>query len=288
MSFMATNNFTLVTAFYRLDDNPIQSDRIRTYLESGQKLLNNGCNIVTFCEPDMGSHIRSLCRSDRSVVIPVPKSLLPNYRLLDKIRSDRHRRQYNPDPRNTPEYFALTCSKPWFVSKAVDLDLFGSSHFAWADFGLYKTCDVRREDLDLILDSNIDQMNVAILNSHSPSLLGDLEKYYAYGHAGLGGTFWSGSIENMKLYCDHAMSKFNEMVELGYGHADEQIMFQVYHENPELFRCYPADYISIIENNVKVKNTKNVFECLTRIKESNRPDLLNSCLEVVRNSGIPC
>ena len=44
------------------------------------------------------------------------------------------------------------------------------------------------------------------------------------------------------------MAKFREMLELGYGHADEQLFFLVYLDSPEIFQWYPGDYQSMITN----------------------------------------
>jgi hypothetical protein len=52
----------------------------------------------------------------------------------------------------------------------------------------------------------------------------------------------------MYKVCDLITKKFYQYLEMGYGHADEQLYSPVFFENPELFDFYWGDYASVITN----------------------------------------
>lgn len=48
--------------------------------------------------------------------------------------------------------------------------------------------------------------------------------------------------------CDALLLKFVQVLNAGYGHADEQLFTLVYFEQPELFHFYFGDYFQMITN----------------------------------------
>ena len=67
--------------------------------------------------------------------------------------------------------------------------------------------------------------------------------------------FFTGNAEYMYKVCDLIENKFLQYLELGYGHADEQLYSPVYFENPELFEQYYGDYHEMITN------YKYIYDC---------------------------
>jgi hypothetical protein len=60
--------------------------------------------------------------------------------------------------------------------------------------------------------------------------------------------FFTGNKEYMYKVCDLIVDKFLQYLDIGYGHADEQLYSPVYFENPELFEHYYGDYQQMITN----------------------------------------
>ena len=52
----------------------------------------------------------------------------------------------------------------------------------------------------------------------------------------------------MSDFCDKITNKFLEWMEKGYGHADEQLMYGVWVDDPETFDWYLGDHHSMITN----------------------------------------
>jgi hypothetical protein len=48
--------------------------------------------------------------------------------------------------------------------------------------------------------------------------------------------------------CDLVEDKFLHYLQIGYGHADEQLFSPVYFDHPELFEHYYGDYLQMITN----------------------------------------
>ena len=53
-------------------------------------------------------------------------------------------------------------------------------------------------------------------------------------------------------FCKLIEQQFMEYLNLGYGHADEQLYSPIYFRHPEIFEIYFADYGSMITNYCKI------------------------------------
>jgi hypothetical protein len=60
--------------------------------------------------------------------------------------------------------------------------------------------------------------------------------------------FFTGRADYMKRFCDEIEEKFLQYLELGVGHADEQLYSPVYFESPEIFEVYYGDYTEMVTN----------------------------------------
>ncbi len=60
--------------------------------------------------------------------------------------------------------------------------------------------------------------------------------------------FFTGNYYYFSSVCNKILEKFYYYLDIGYGHADEQLYSPVYFENPELFEHYFGDYQSMITN----------------------------------------
>jgi len=60
--------------------------------------------------------------------------------------------------------------------------------------------------------------------------------------------FFTGNAEYMFKACDLIENKFLEYLDMGYGHADEQLFSPVYFQNKDIFEHYYGDYQQMITN----------------------------------------
>jgi hypothetical protein len=79
-------------------------------------------------------------------------------------------------------------------------------------------------------------------------MLANPQEYYRFGRCSLCSGFFTGSAQNMSTFVEKIIEKFMYYLELGYGHADEQLYSPVYFENRELFELYYGDYFDMITN----------------------------------------
>jgi hypothetical protein len=82
----------------------------------------------------------------------------------------------------------------------------------------------------------------------------DTKEYFLFGRCSMCSGFFTGNAYYMDRVCDLIQDKFIEYLELGYGHADEQLYSPVYFENPDLFEHYYGDY------NQMITNYKHIYE----------------------------
>jgi hypothetical protein len=70
--------------------------------------------------------------------------------------------------------------------------------------------------------------------------------------------FFTGNKQYMALFCDYLLKKATEVIEAGYGHADEQFYSQVYFDHPEIFDTYYGDYPQMITNYRYIRDDPHV------------------------------
>jgi hypothetical protein len=60
--------------------------------------------------------------------------------------------------------------------------------------------------------------------------------------------FFTGNKYYMNLFCNKLLNKFIDFMNIGYGHADEQLFSAVYFDSPDIFEFYYGDYFQMITN----------------------------------------
>jgi hypothetical protein len=173
------------------------------------------------------------------------------------------------------------------VQNAISLDPFNSDRFFWVDLGINKTCHgIDQATFDSIANWSGEAIRTGALRIYPDRSTFDREWYYQFGRPGLVGTLWGGSKENMTAVCSLMIALFNDLVANGYGHADEQIMYEAFERRPDLFDLYPADYGTLTRNFTKVTQMSNVFHCIRSAKESGRVDILNKLIHECLSSDV--
>jgi hypothetical protein len=93
-----------------------------------------------------------------------------------------------------------------------------------------------------------DKVSTVYIDYLSEAIIADPKEYYRFGRCSLCSGFFTGNAENMSLFATKIIEKFMYYLELGYGHADEQLYSPVYFENRDLFELYYGDYFEMITN----------------------------------------
>ncbi len=256
---------TLVSSLFRIDDNPIMQNRMMDYVEKAKYLYDLEHPIIIFTSSDLHDMLKKYDHEKVSYVI-LDKIMIKTFDNVPKIIEARKTSgaPHNKDPRNTPEYLAIVVAKFWFTKLATIMDPFRTSHFAWVDISY-----LAREKYDVNVVKNVinnlrDNFSCAALDIFKRDFVDNPHALYQFGAwSCFAAGFWSARKDIMNVISEKVLEIFDSNVDLGYGHTEQQIMYQAYVKMPSLFHLYPADYETILTNyfsNVNMKNVDRVIQ----------------------------
>lgn len=255
---------TFVSSLIECTDNPIQVSRLASYLDSASHLLNLDANFVVFVSNHLYAQLFNVVK--RPVFfIPLNAVDLPAFRSIGSIIQSRIARQYYPDPRNTAQYFAVTCSKHWMVRESIRRNPFGSNRFFWIDLSIHRACaGIDQSIIDRISSWSGHRVRVGMLRSYPKAWVKNRAEFYQFGRPTLIGGLWGGEMSPVRAACELMIDVFTDLCEEGYGHADEQVMYEAFDRCPDLFDIFPSDYRTLTRNFNEVSfldNLKYAIEC---------------------------
>jgi glycosyltransferase involved in cell wall biosynthesis len=293
------SNTTIVTACFYLKDYYPENSQIfsRTVHEmvneNGEFLLNKLCYMTIFCDeytyPEIFKIRNEKYNLDKFTKYHVMKfEDIWSYQWKDKVIENREK--YWPTRDNRAEWpsHLLNCNKADFILTAINENTFKNSKFLWCDFNIKKIFNdprvknyydqkysiLQRDTLFLNILNNIpDKFHVHIINVVNKQYLSKnlKEEYYnRYRYKIAGGLFsMTNHIDHIEILND-LKQNFIDMTELGYGHGDELLFYDIYYKYFDKFErsygdyseliynfCYPTENLSYILNNV-VKNYLNL------------------------------
>ena len=247
------DDWTLVTAYFdlsRLEDG----DRSRTrehYMKSCAGTFRTNRNLVVFCEEDMVDYFKSMRPIE---LMPKTKFIVSKWEDLPltanraKIEENRRSHPYNFDPRNTPNYYLFCMSRYTMLQEVIESNPFNSTHFAWINVCMERMGPRNLASLDEALELHRDKFSCLFINYIPRNILRDPPVYYQYGRCTMCSGFFTGSKHYMSEFCARIIDEFHRMLDLGHGHADEQLFALVHDSHPELFEHYYGTYQQMITN----------------------------------------
>lgn len=249
--------WTIVTAYFDLTKMPDASASIKArpkqhYLTSAYSTLSLDQPLVVFCEEADAATIRDmrpphLLSSLKIYIVDFEELPLTKYR--PKIIQNRIDHPYQGDDRNTASYYLLCMARYSLLQKVIATNPFGSTHFAWLNICIERMGYKNVAHLEEIFSGPPrDKVSTVYIDYIPEASLANVKEYYRFGRCSLCSGFFTGSAENMSAFTTKIIEKFMYYLELGYGHADEQLYSPVYFENRELFELYYGDYFDMITN----------------------------------------
>jgi len=262
-----TYDVTIVTAIYNIraiEKNKYSTNTtIETYLNRGKEfILNLPYNLVIFvddpddCSDDSDeykkevNHMHNIIKEHRIYPTYIYKLNLKKtyfYKYLPELTDlVKTFKIYNiSTEKDTPHYIILNNNKFDFIKRAIDMNVFNSSHFMWIDFGINhvaKNVEMIHSWIDKI-PNKIKQLCInPYVEDEKPK-----ELFRNVYHHTAGGLF-SGDIPHLLKYVELFIKKTNDIYEDNWYQLDEAVMSIVQKENPELFEMYYGDYGQIISN----------------------------------------
>lgn len=255
------SNWTLVTAYFNLTKCKDASYEINQrdsdyYMSHSMSTLNLPYNLVIYCDIDSVDIIKSrrpeYLKNKTSYVIKEFDEMEVKgkkvFELRDIIIENRLKNPYNFDNRNTASYYLFCMTRYVMLNEVIEKNEFGSTHFCWINFCIERMGISNVYRLDESLAVNRDKFSTCYIDYVPYELIKNTKEYFLYGRCSMCSGFFTGNGKYMFEVCDLIQDKFMEFLNMGYGHADEQLYSPVYFENPHLFEQYFGDYNQMITN----------------------------------------
>lgn len=290
------SNWTLVTAYFNLTKCPDASQEIKNrdqnyYFSHSITTLTLPYNLVIYCDADSYEKIQkirpSFLENKTKYIIREFDSFsftfdednndnktnailnFSDYRI--KINENRKNHPYYFDNRNTASYYLFCMSRYAMLKETIKTNPFGSSHFCWINFCIERMGWQNIKYLDDALSIKREKFSSCYIDYIPKSLIDNVNEYYKWGRCSMCSGFFTGNKEYMFKVCDLIEKKFLYYLQLGYGHADEQLYSPVYFDNPDLFEHYYGDYQQMITNYHYVHDSPNTpINCFIRNSYNNQ------------------
>ncbi len=258
-------NWTLVTCFFELPDKGTGYS-LDKYKEESNFTLDLDLNMLIFCDNSLLDHIteRRQSMKEKTKIYQMKIQDLPYAKYVDQIdRNRREKYKKYPDKRNTSWYFILTVSKFHFLRVAAEIDPFHSSHFAWLDFK-YNQKDAQSELVYSALKQNRNLFSCCLINYFPREYAINWPQiYYKLGGAcTVAAGFFTAKKDIMTNIANLIEKEFINVIQAGYGHSEQQLMYIVLLKYPDLFDFYVGDYPCILLNYVKPVDLMTTLFCL--------------------------
>ena len=260
------SDWTLVTAYFNLTKCSDASAEIHArdsnyYMSHSLSTLNLPHNLVIYCDAESLDKIRKLRPEyleykTRYIVWDFDEIVFKSNgvkgdnfsRYRKKIIQNRIEKPYQFDPRNTASYYLFCMSRYAMLKDAIEKNWFGSTHYCWINFCIERMGYNNLVRLEEALAVHRDKFSTCYIDYIPEQLVKNTADYFQWGRCSMCSGFFTGNSEYMYKVCDLIEKKFLQYLELGYGHADEQLYSPVYYENPDLFEHYYGDYQQMITN----------------------------------------
>lgn len=249
--------WTVVTAYFDLTKMSDASNAIKArpkdhYLNSAYSTLSLDQPLVVFCEEADAYTIKAMRPPHLLSTLKIYTEdfeNLPLTKYRSKIIQNRKDNPYQGDERNTASYYLLCMARYSLMLTTIKLNPFGSTHFAWLNICIERMGYKNVAHLDEIFTGPPrDKVSTVHIDYIPQTLLTNPKEYYEFGRCSLCSGFFTGNAKNMTLFAEKIIEKFMYYLELGYGHADEQLYLPVFYENRELFEVYYGNYFDMITN----------------------------------------
>ena len=253
---MTQKSWTIVTGIFDLTSLPDAVDvilerDIAHFLRHSTATLSLDQPMVIFCERktlDAIKQRRPTHLHDKTKFIAMEFSEFPLYKYKERIVENRKKHPEIDHNRCNPSYYLLCMARYAMLKKVIQENPFGSTHFAWLNICIERMGPSNVRFLPDVFADFRDKVSTCFIDYVSYKLTQDPKTYYEYGRCSLCSGFFTGRGDYMKRFCDLVEQKFLHYLELGYGHADEQLFAPVFYENREIFEVYYGDYSEMITN----------------------------------------
>lgn len=249
-------SWTVVTAYFDLtkctDASRTIKDRpLKHYLDNANTTMSLEQNLVVYCEKDNYEKLKSLRpkhlhHRTKYVVMRFDDFTFNKYR--DKIAQNRKEKPYHFDERNIPSYYLFCMSRYEMIKRTIEENSFNSTHFCWLNICIERMGYQNAKYLNDVFSIYRDKFSTCYIDYIPPELVNNDQEFWKFGRCSMCSGFFTGKAKYFYKFCNEIQQKFLKYLELGYGHADEQLYSPVYFDHPDIFDWYLGDYFEMVSN----------------------------------------
>lgn len=277
---------TLTTAFFPRDEI-FNKKGINEYYSWAKDLLSVDVPFHIFIDERVYERFWHLRESHQEKTFWVPTNIhdLYTFKSIDKIFNFQNKRNYRPDDKWSPQQMAVTNSKFQFTKESATKNVFNSANISWIDFGIIKT-GVSVEKIRATVSKTVNKFKIGMLGIHDKEFSKNYPEFFKFGRPLMIGGYWGGPPNEVQKISELAIAKYDELLDLGYGHMDEQTIYQVWADHPAMFDFYAGDYHTIFDNYHQLVNPSNVQRCITTSIKSGREDIATQFIKQMPSENI--
>lgn len=256
------NLWTFVTAYFNLTKCFDASQKIKDrdlfyYIENANGTMAIDANLVVFCDKESYPFLMSLrpsYLSEKTKYIVCDFEDFPLTKYRSKVIQNRVDHPYNFDERNTASYYLFCMARYDMMKQIIASNPFNSTHFAWVNICIERMGYKNLMNFENVMNEMRDKFSTCYIDYIPESLVNNLPEYFKFGRCSMCSGFFTGNAFYMKRFCDEIEKQFLEYLELGYGHADEQLYSPVFFKNRDIFDFYYGDYGSMVTNYDRIRS----------------------------------
>ena len=257
------DNFTIVTGFWDIKRNEWKNyNRYENYYyDSAWKMLSLNNNMIVFIDPEDVEFVkkhRSQFSEEQTTIIPLSFSELPYHHLKNDIIEIMNSDEYKNglvDPTVpevcVPDYDVVIWSKIALMKKAIELNPYGTTYWAWIDFGIGGHTHMFKPEYyhTKFLNGIIEKEKIRMLCRHLPEQK-DLiiEEFYKAHRNRLLCPLMTGSAESFLKFQDYVDEEIQIAIAAKLVDCEQSFYAVVYLKHPELFDLFYGDYEHAVVN----------------------------------------
>jgi len=218
---------TVVTAFYKFGKSKHSFGEYLSWIQNFFKSVTSP--VVCFCE---NSRILKTLEATHSVVTYIETPMVGSFDLTTPEWMEKWTKQLEIDPEadiHSPELYIVWALKQEFVQKAIQRNMYGSTHFVWCDIGCFRS----PENLESPL--RFAEATPRVTVTDKITILNILDRY-------IGGTILAGNIRAWSLFTRRYMESLAHFAENGlfYG-KDQDVYVHMWQTDPGMFDVVKAE-----------------------------------------------
>ena len=255
---MKDNRLTLVTGYW-----PQKHEIVRTghvYARLFEELLihvDDKLPIVCLVDPYMEAEVRAVKSRHPNVRLEiVPMAFEELYFARDRTRlADLQPANNSITIRDTIEYAIIMWSKPDAVLRTAIANPFGTSHFAWIDFGIAHVVELLGVDWAEIEEETVrtDRLRLGERMATSKAEVEDPWFFYSANSGRVCGGFMTGTRERFEELAALFDAEVSRMIPTGTYAVDEQILAAATALMPDKIERWYCDYYGLLPNVVRLR-----------------------------------